>query len=328
MRGVSTVCELGRIEAKRRSSCSGSGTGGPGQADRRLVDGEARVRIDDLVARPAGREHGEEQERLRAVRDENALRVDATARERATDTGCRLAQLRQPRRRAVVRLPVPERATPASTTWAASRSRVRRSQMDDLAPLGLESLSAREQLERALGPEAIEAPGEGKGRHETAAASRGRPIDDPVTSSSLCRVRMSKCPVARIVSDTRRLVPRLGSRRRQRAPGAARPHTATGRAADRRGFPLEDTTLRPIEREGYLRDSARAEPGRLVVGGPGEGVAPGLLLLGEGDVLLVRLATAAGGRGHPDAPASDQQAHALNIDTVAVGHATRWSRRA
>jgi hypothetical protein len=48
-------------------------------ADRRLVDREARVGVDDLIARIARRENREEEERLGAGPDEHVRRIDGNA---------------------------------------------------------------------------------------------------------------------------------------------------------------------------------------------------------------------------------------------------------
>ena len=98
-------------------------------ADHRLVDREAGVRVDDLVARVAGREHAEEQERLRA------RRRPARGRGRSRAGACATGTRPPPRAAPGSRAPgssgsAPSRsafATPPRRCAAACRSRARRS---------------------------------------------------------------------------------------------------------------------------------------------------------------------------------------------------------
>ncbi len=88
-----------------------------GPVDHRLVDREAGVRVDDLVARVAGREHAEEQERLGAGRDDDVAPGRSSSAAVAREVRrARLAQRRDARCRAVVGLAVAQRLrAPAST---------------------------------------------------------------------------------------------------------------------------------------------------------------------------------------------------------------------
>ena len=126
----------------------------PGIADHRLVDREARVRVDHLVARLASREHTEEEERLRTRRDQHATRLDGHAACSREIVGRRLAQDRQPGSGAVVRQPVPQRlhASFDDVCWRVEIG-LPDLQVDDLAALSLERLRAREHLKSRLCPQ-------------------------------------------------------------------------------------------------------------------------------------------------------------------------------
>ena len=130
VRGPSRSARSAGSKVKSRSSRSGSGTGRRADpADRRLVDREARVGVDHLVARIADGEDREEEERLRArsrrARCSGRPRVRAS-RERSSAID--LAELDEAGARAVVRLPGPHAPrTPPRRCAPACRSRARRS---------------------------------------------------------------------------------------------------------------------------------------------------------------------------------------------------------
>ena len=113
--------------------------GRTGEVDHRLVDREAGVRVDHLVARADQRQDDEEHDRLAAGRDDDPLRTDVDAARAADVVGNRLAQLGNSGGRGVVRLSGPQRLD-------ARLDDVRRRvevgfadlQMDDAAPLRLQ----------------------------------------------------------------------------------------------------------------------------------------------------------------------------------------------
>ena len=129
MRSPSSCLELGGVEAeaallaerqrhRRRAR----------EAHGRLVDREARIGVDHLVARATGREHREEEERLGAGRDDDVLGIDRDAarvgqrprRPPRAGPGARPSGSSASRRHGSRRFPPRRRA-------AASRSRARRS---------------------------------------------------------------------------------------------------------------------------------------------------------------------------------------------------------
>lgn len=127
-------------------------------ADQRLVDREARVRIDHLVTGIASRNHTEEQKRLRARRNQDARGVDRQTAMPRQMLGARLAQNRQPLRRAIVRLPVAQRPhRRLDNVTRRVEVRLADLQVDHPPPLRLQRLRPRKHFERGLGPETIEA---------------------------------------------------------------------------------------------------------------------------------------------------------------------------
>ena len=147
-------------------------------ADRRLIDREAGIRIDDLVAGVAGGEDREEQERLGTGSDEHPRRRYVDAPGGAQVLRRRLAQLGDPGRRAVVGLPRAQRRH-------AGLDHVRRSgeiglpdlEMDDMATGSLQLPGPRQHAERRLGAEPLEAPRErrrGPSLHHVARDAAGR----------------------------------------------------------------------------------------------------------------------------------------------------------
>ena len=152
--------EVALLEKRQRNR------GRPHPADRRLVDREAGIGIDDLVSRVAGGEDAEEEERLRTGSDENVLRADVDSAGLREVLRGRLAQLRDPRGRAVVRLAGAQRLR-CDVADVERRREVRLAdlEVDDVAALPFERLRSREDAERRLRAEPLQA-----GRH---APSRG-----------------------------------------------------------------------------------------------------------------------------------------------------------
>ena len=148
-----------------------------GEADGRLVDREARVGVDHLVTRPGGGEDGEEEERLRTGRDENALGIDGQAARRGDRRRRGLPQHRQPGRLAVMRLARPDRRDPCL------RDMLRRLEVgladlevDDVPPGRLERTGPREHRERALRAEAPDCLCHGR-PHRAATLHRAAVLD-------------------------------------------------------------------------------------------------------------------------------------------------------
>ena len=202
-------------------------------ADRGLVDREARVGVHDLVTGSAGGEDGEEQERLGAGAHEDALGVDRDAA-RARQLGRRrLAQLGQPRARAVVRLARAERR-------AARLDDVRRGgevgladlEVEDVAPRALQRACPGQHGERGLGPEPMDPARQRRPRrraHPPASVQQlvggqGEELGevvaerDPLEHARASRPGRPFCPdlLADLGADARQS-PRRGARARARA---------------------------------------------------------------------------------------------------------------
>jgi hypothetical protein len=182
----------------------------------RLVDREARVRIQHLVAFLEQREHDEEHDRLGTGRDDDVVGVARNAALRAPDVRDRLAELRQPRGRAVMR---PALLECLGRRLADELRRVEVGladlEVNDLAAGRLERARTREHLERGLGSQTAHAVCE---RHplllrEAHGEARGLPRSPACAGSSPASIApVSGRPFIQI----------------QRGPNA----TATGRSSD------------------------------------------------------------------------------------------------
>ena len=129
---------------------------GPGPADRGLVDREARVGVDDLVARVARREDAVEQERLGARRDDDRVGVDVNAAVRGKVVRGGLAQRGDARGGAVVRLAVPQRLGRGLDDMGRRvEIGLADLEVDDALAGGLEGLGAGEDFECGLGAETL-----------------------------------------------------------------------------------------------------------------------------------------------------------------------------
>ncbi len=156
MRCAQQLLELVRVEAEATLLPERQRHGGGArEPDSGLVDREAGIRVDDLVTGPAGREHGEEEERLGAVRDEHVPGVDGDAARGGQRHRGGLAQGGQPCRLAVVGLAGPDRGDPR-LGHVRRRLEVRLAdlEVDHVAARRLERASTGEHRERALGAEA------------------------------------------------------------------------------------------------------------------------------------------------------------------------------
>ncbi len=124
------------------------------EPDHRLVDGEAGVRVDDLVALFREREDREEHDRLAAGRDDHAGRGQLVVEPLPHVRRDRLAHLGDAGRRHVVRVPRVERAL-RRLDDVGRRVVVRftDAQEDDAVALCFERLRARQRLKRGLRPQ-------------------------------------------------------------------------------------------------------------------------------------------------------------------------------
>ena len=128
--------------------------GAAGEVDHRLIDREARVRVDHLIALFDQGEHGEEHDRLAAGRYDDVVRVDVVALAPGYELRHSLAGFRQTRRRPVVRKPVVDRLF-AGRADVIGRIEVRLAdlEVDDAPALCLQRLCLRQRLERRFGAE-------------------------------------------------------------------------------------------------------------------------------------------------------------------------------
>jgi hypothetical protein len=144
--------EVARLVQRQRNR------GGPDPPDRRLVDGKARVGIDDLVARLAHRQDREEQEGLRAVADEHPLRrhLDAAGARQLLGDG--RPEAGQAGARAVVRRACPHGGEGRLRDVLGCREvRLADLQMDDVPALRFELARPGQDGERRLRSEAGDA---------------------------------------------------------------------------------------------------------------------------------------------------------------------------
>ncbi len=134
-----------------------------GEPHHGLVDREAGVGAQHLVARLDEREHRVEQRRLRARRDDHVLRPDGepALRQRLRD---RDAQLRNSGRDGVARVPVPQRPHPRLDD-VRRRGRVGLADLEvrHVAPRGLEPVGCLEHEVGCFGPQVVGAAREPQG---------------------------------------------------------------------------------------------------------------------------------------------------------------------
>src|SRR5882724_13139564 len=154
VRGVMDFSNSSRSKPNSLDSRSGIGTAFAHEVDDRLVDREARIRIDDLVARARQRHDREEHDGLGAGRDDHLLGGHGDAARLGDVLGDSLAQLRQSGRRPVVRRARVQRAL-GRVPDVLGRVEVGLAdlEVDDLLALPLQRLGAGEHLEGRFGPQ-------------------------------------------------------------------------------------------------------------------------------------------------------------------------------
>ena len=128
--------------------------GGAAEADRGLVDREARVRVEDLRPRLAEHHHREEHRHLAAGDDDDPVRMHldpAVAHDVRRD---RLADPRDSRRRGIAVMAVAQRPR-ARLDDVGRRLEVRLTdtEVDDVVPRARKRLGPSQDLERGLGAE-------------------------------------------------------------------------------------------------------------------------------------------------------------------------------